>query len=80
MHNEEKNAGYPIEKETMTVGELATLLGISENMVYRELYVKHIPAIRLGRKWIICRQGIMTWLANAGRSGPVRKNNNRGET
>jgi excisionase family DNA binding protein len=47
-----------IERATLKVSELATLLGISTNKAYEGLETKQIPAKQLGRKWIISESEI----------------------
>lgn len=54
-----------IERATLKVRECASLLGISETMCYEQLNQGHIPALRLGGKWIICKATILRMLENA---------------
>lgn len=49
-----------------SVDALARELGLSRQVVYRELRTGRIPAIRLGRRFIIPRAAVQEWLRNAG--------------
>jgi len=49
-----------------SVDELARELGVSRQVAYRELKLGNIPAIRLGKRFVIPRAAVQTWLANAG--------------
>ena len=49
-------------KATLNVKEVAELLGVHTNTVYTYLASKQIPAIRLGRRWLISRNAVMKWL------------------
>ena len=50
------------EKATMSVQELADLLGMTQKAVYRHLKDRHIPARQLGRRWLVSREVVMRWL------------------
>jgi len=52
-------------KATLSVKDLADMLGIAENSAYEYLYQGLIPARRLGKRWIISREQILDWLNNA---------------
>ena len=48
-----------------TVDDLAVELGLSRQVVYRELRAGRIPSIRLGRRFVIPRAAVQEWLRNA---------------
>jgi excisionase family DNA binding protein len=50
-----------------SVEELAQDLGISLALAYRYLGDGTIPAIRLGRRYVIARSAVQRWLDGAGR-------------
>jgi excisionase family DNA binding protein len=50
----------------MTVEEIADRLGIGRLAVYAMLERQLIPAIRLGRRWIITRQAYEHWERTCG--------------
>jgi excisionase family DNA binding protein len=54
-----------IERETITVKELAGLLGVSAQTAYEYLVRGAIPAQKLGKKWIISRKVVLRWLENS---------------
>ena len=55
-----------IERVTLTVQETADLLGIGLSTAYVKLEQNIIPNRRLGKgKYLIYREGILTWLASA---------------
>jgi excisionase family DNA binding protein len=49
-------------RQTITVDELAELLAVDRNLVYRGLRSGEIPSVRVGRKFIIYRPAIEAWL------------------
>ena len=51
-----------IETTTLSVAEMAKLIGISENTAYTYLENKTIPGRKLGKKWIITRSLIIQWM------------------
>ena len=55
-----------------TVDDLAVELGLSRQVVYRELRAGRIPSIRLGRRFVIPRAAVEEWLRNA--AGNLRIN------
>jgi len=64
-------------KATMTVEEVAKMLNISLRLAYEEFCTGHLPARKLGRKWIISRQQITDWL-NSGPALPITQRGKRG--
>lgn len=48
--------------DTMSVAQLATKLGWCPRTVYAHLRAGHIPAMRVGNRWIILTDRITAWL------------------
>ncbi len=53
------------EKLAYTAGEVASLLGISSATVYSLIYQKQIPAIHLGKRWIIPKAALENQLGGS---------------
>jgi excisionase family DNA binding protein len=53
------------ERATLTVDEAGTLLGLSRSTAYRAVQAGQLPAIRVGRRWLIPRAAIERLLASA---------------
>ena len=51
-----------VERETLTVPEAATVLGIGVNKTYVACQQGLIPAIRIGNRWIIPRAALLRML------------------
>jgi excisionase family DNA binding protein len=51
----------------ITVDEIAARLSIGRAAVYTMLERHIIPAIRLGRRWIVTRSGYMAWECTCGK-------------
>lgn len=60
-----------MEKPTLTVKEAAGYTGIGINAIYRLTWTKDFPAIRVGRKVLILREGLDEWLRKAARGEVV---------
>jgi excisionase family DNA binding protein len=60
---------YFMERTRITVEEIASRLQLGRLAVYALLESGEIPAIRLGRRWIITRFSYETWEHNCGVSG-----------
>jgi excisionase family DNA binding protein len=60
---------YFMERTRITVEEIASRLQLGRLAVYALLEAGEIPAIRLGRRWIITRFSYETWEHNCGVSG-----------
>ncbi len=58
-----------MERTRITVEEIASRLQLGRLAVYALLESGEIPAIRLGRRWIITRFSYETWEHNCGVSG-----------
>ncbi|NKQ53311.1 helix-turn-helix domain-containing protein [Amycolatopsis sp. K13G38] len=50
------------QKVTYTVDEAAELLGINRGVAYQQVREGHIPAVRLGKRWLIPRDRFHAWL------------------
>jgi excisionase family DNA binding protein len=58
---------------TYTVAEGARLIGISRNSLYEALRLGHVPgAIRIGRRLLVSKAVLDSWLANPEATGGVR--------
>jgi excisionase family DNA binding protein len=47
----------------LTVPEAARLLRISRNLAYELIAQNRLPHLRLGRRLLVPRQGLMSWIA-----------------
>lgn len=50
------------ERGAFTAAEAARYLGIGEHQMLQLLREREIPAIRLGRRWIVSRKALDRWL------------------
>lgn len=50
----------------MTVPEIAGRLAVGEMAVYRMLEAKIIPAVRIGKRWVVTRKAFEKWEENCG--------------
>jgi excisionase family DNA binding protein len=50
----------------MTIGEIAQRLAIGEMAVYRMLDEKIIPAVRVGKRWVVTRKAFEKWEERCG--------------
>lgn len=66
VHDHPKAADRKTPNVYRTVDDLALELGLSRQVVYRELRAGRIPSIRLGRRFVIPRAAVQEWLRNAG--------------
>lgn len=64
MKNPASEAAY--ESSRMSIPEIATRLAIGRLTVYTMLEQGIIPAIRLGRRWIITRYAFENWERTCG--------------
>ena len=51
-----------MRRETLTVDETAEVLGLSRNSVYRAIRNGTIPALRIGRRYLVCRTTVAEML------------------
>jgi len=49
-------------KQTLTVDEVATILGLGKTLTYNLVRVGKIPAIKCGKRWIIPVARFEKWL------------------
>jgi excisionase family DNA binding protein len=54
-----------MEKLVYTVNETAQILNIGMNKAYELIQQKQIPNVRVGRKFLIPKQALESWLANS---------------
>lgn len=65
-----------IDRQTFTVEEAATLLGIGRNSAYQAIARGELPALRLGRRLLVPRAALERHLAESGaveRDAPRRR-------
>lgn len=55
-----------IDRQTLTVGEVATILGIGRNSAYQAIARGELPALRLGRRLLVPRAALERHLAEGG--------------
>jgi excisionase family DNA binding protein len=56
---EETTLGKVAVKETLTPDEAAELLGIGRALCYEQIRLGNIPSVRLGRKILVLRPGLL---------------------
>ena len=54
-----------VEKMAYSIRETAEAIGLSPNTVYDLVQSKRLPAVKLGRKILISKLELATWLANS---------------
>jgi len=64
--NSNKRNGSTQTPATFTPDELALVLGISRNGVYTALRNGTIPHVRIGRRFVIPRKAVESWLVGIG--------------
>jgi excisionase family DNA binding protein len=58
-----RSAAAPIhERLTLTIAEVAKLLGLSVNSVYVAANSGQLPARRVGSRWLISRAALEQWM------------------
>jgi excisionase family DNA binding protein len=63
-----------MEKETLTVDEVAALLDISRNLAYESCKNGTIPCLRIGRRLVIPRKALQKMLEEPGTFAPKQRN------
>jgi excisionase family DNA binding protein len=53
-----QNESNPEAPQTLTVEAVARILGVSRESCYRAVRAGQIPALRLGRRWVIPVSGV----------------------
>ena len=61
----------PVEHAVYTVREVSVLLALSVGTTYALVRNGTIPAVRLGRRWVIPRQRFHEWINQVASSGLV---------
>ena len=56
------------DSQTVKPDELARILDVGRNTIYEGLRSGKIPAIRLGKRFVIPRAAITEWLKTAGQA------------
>lgn len=51
-----------IERQTMTVQETATYLGVSKDLIYNMVKTGELPAIKLGRRILFRKEVLERWM------------------
>lgn len=51
-----------MEKLTMTVDEMAQVVGISKPKAYELVHQEGFPVVRIGRRMVIPKEGLSEWL------------------
>ncbi len=54
--------GVPIDKDWLSVVEVAGYLGVSTHVVTSLLRSGEVPAIKFGREWRVARVDLESWL------------------
>lgn len=55
-----------IEKLTLTVEEVAKMIGVSKMTIYRMVQLNEVPSIRVRNKILFYRPTVEKWLTNGG--------------
>jgi excisionase family DNA binding protein len=67
--DDNKAASPTIDRQTLTVEEAATLLGIGRNSAYQAIARGELPALRIGRRLLVPRAALERHLAESGAIG-----------
>jgi excisionase family DNA binding protein len=51
------------KQKTLTIPETARVLGISERLAYRAARMGEIPAIRIGRRYVVPEEALSRYLS-----------------
>lgn len=51
-----------IERQTMTVQETATYLGVSKDLIYSMVKTGELPAVKLGRRILFRKEVLERWM------------------
>jgi excisionase family DNA binding protein len=62
----ETERSYVEPMARMTVSEIAQRLAIGKMAVYRMLDEKIIPAVRVGKRWVVTRKAFAKWEDSCG--------------
>jgi excisionase family DNA binding protein len=64
-------AAAPPHKATLTVDEVGQALGISRNPAYSAVNAGEIPAIRIGRRWLVPKAAFERLLEAERKPAPI---------
>jgi len=60
-----------IKRSTLTTIEIATYLGISQDLIFKMVRQKEIPHFRIGRRILFKKEAIEKWIEERMESGVV---------
>lgn len=60
-----------IKRSTLTTIEIATYLGISQDLIFKMVRQKEIPHFRIGRRILFKKEAIEKWIEDRMESGVV---------
>jgi excisionase family DNA binding protein len=66
MHDVDAQCSLGVRAQTYAPEELAVMLNVSRQTVYKGLNNGVIPSIRLGRRFVIPKAAIEKWLESGG--------------
>ena len=69
---DKKNEPGMVERQTYSLEEVATILGISRGLTYAAAKAGKIPTIRIGRRLVVPRGAFTRLLENEGSGGGIR--------
>ena len=75
LMNEDKSSEQPLQPYLST-GEAASILGVTHEAVWQNVQKGNIPAIKVGRNWIIPRDKLMEF-AKTYVKGPGRRRSDK---
>jgi excisionase family DNA binding protein len=52
----------PVEKPTLTVEEVAEVLGVSRSTAYDAVKTGQLPVVRINARWLIPTAALQRWL------------------
>lgn len=55
----------PIEKQWLSVADIAVYMGVSSHVVTSMLRAGELPAVKFGREWRVARRDLETYLNRA---------------
>lgn len=62
---EDYKEDYKSERLAYSIADVSKALGLSKPMIARLIKSGNIPALRVGKRWLIPNQSLNTWLTNA---------------
>ena len=67
-----------LEDRWLSVGEICSYLGVSNDTVYRWIEKHYMPAHRVGRLWKFKKDEVDEWVKDGGAAEYTRRNPNEG--